>query len=72
MPEQIRTLEQFLEDQCGMAPKNLVAHYEEHREWVEEQLKIYNEQKSDWVVLKHWPTFVCHVWLGLPDLPKDW
>lgn len=60
----IETLEEFLVDQCGMAPTLLVEHYKEHREFIEARLQEYDG--SDW------QTYVeKHIWFFLPVLPKE-
>lgn len=62
-----KTLEDFLQDQCGMATRWLVEYYEPHREFVENKLAGFSSSNED-----EWEEFAEQVWLFLPDLPDGW
>ena len=62
-----KTLEEFLEGSCGMAPPALVEHYESHREFVETCLADYNDLESDTMYEVH----VNGLWIMLPELPDE-
>ena len=60
----IDTLEEFLEDQCGMVTQKLLELFEPHREFIEDKLTQYDEN------LQTWTDFTDSLWLYLPD-PKN-
>jgi len=60
----IKTLEEFLEDQCGMVTPELLELFEPHREFIEDKLTQYDEN------LQTWLDFIDSLWLYLPD-PKN-
>ena len=60
----IETLEEFLEDQCGMVTPQLLELFEPHREFIEDILTQYDEN------LQTWSDFTDSLWLYLPD-PKN-
>ncbi len=57
----INTLEEFLEDQCGMVTPKLIELFEPHREFIEDKLTQYDEK------LQSWDDFTGSLWLYLPD-----
>ena len=60
----IDTLEEFLEDQCGMVTPQLLELFEPHREFIEDILTQYDDN------LQTWLDFTDSLWLYLPD-PKN-
>ncbi len=60
----IDTLEEFLEDQCGMVTPQLLELFEPHREFIEDILTQYDDN------LQTWSDFTDSLWLYLPD-PKN-
>ncbi len=60
----IDTLEEFLEDQCGIVTPKLIELFEPHREFIEDILTQYDEN------LQTWSDFTDSLWLYLPD-PKN-
>lgn len=61
------TLEDFLEHSCGMAPKVLADHFEEHREFIERALASYKEIESD----SQYESLLEDMWLTLPEPPNE-
>jgi hypothetical protein len=65
LPQQLpKTLEAFLESECGMAPPSLVEYYEDRREFIEEMLSDMDEDC--------WDVRADQIWLMIPDLPDWW
>ena len=62
-----KTLEDFLEFYCGMAPPRLVEHYESHREWIESCLEDYKDIED----LDDYEDTVESLWLTIPEMPHD-
>ena len=61
----MKTLEHFIEDQCGMITPDLLALLEPHRECVETALKRFNKSEKDW------GEFSTTLWTFLPEPKKD-
>lgn len=61
----IVTLEEFLEDQCGMVTPLLLDLFEPHRIFVENTLEQYDDKTHSW------KKFAGELWLYLPDPDKD-
>ena len=60
----IDTLEEFLEDQCGIVTPKLIELFEPHREFIEVALAQYDKSFQTWI------DFTDNLWLYLPD-PKN-
>lgn len=60
------TLEDFLIDQCGMVTPELLETYEPHREWIENHIKDYTENR-----FVTWESYSTALWILLPDLPDE-
>lgn len=60
----MKTLEQFIENQCGMITPNLLALLEPHRQCVETALSTFNKDEHSW------EDFVTTLWTFLPE-PKE-
>ena len=56
------TLEDFLEDQCGIVSKSLLETFEPHREFVEMYLREYSKDPQEW------DQFVTMLWAYLPEV----
>ena len=64
--KKIKTLEDFLHDQCGMITPKLLALLEPHREFIEIQIKQINDEDDQW------DNFCAMLWdFYLPEVPKD-
>jgi hypothetical protein len=59
-----RTLEEFIECQCGMITPALLELFEPHREFVETYLEEYHKDPQDW------SQFIKMLWTYLPE-PKN-
>lgn len=64
------TLEDFLERECGMAPRQLVDYYEPHREFIEGALTDYQESTNS--TSDTWSEYTALIWLYIPKLPDWW
>lgn len=68
----MKTLEEFLEDQCGMVTPNLLEIFEPHRAFVEDALKNFWTYKDEsWSIYKDWDKFSTTMWKYLPEPKKD-
>lgn len=61
----MKTLEHFIEDQCGMVTPKLLELLEPHRQCVETALKHFNNSEKDW------DEFSKTLWTFLPEPKKD-
>jgi len=60
----MKTLEHFIEEQCGMITPNLLTLLEPHRECVENALKHFDGSECDW------DEFTKTLWTFLPEPKK--
>lgn len=57
----MKTLEEFLECECGMVTPNLLKLFEPHREFVERQLAAFDHEHDDLT------QFLEELWKYLPE-----
>ena len=62
MTLELKTLEEFLENQCGMVTPNLLELYEPHREFVEKFLNTYNNDPD-----LDLSDYITDLWQYLPE-----
>ncbi len=61
-----KTLEDFLEDQCGMVTPGLLKLLESHRAFVEHALRDFHKENK-----MPWNEFVVTLWKFLPEPTND-
>ena len=62
----IRTLEQFLELECGIVSDSLIETFEPHRKFVEDSLTRYWKNP-----VSNWDIFVDLLWAYLPEVTDE-
>ena len=60
------TLEEFIENQCGMITPKILETLEPHREFIETALENFKENETD-----SWSTFTELLWKYLPELTNE-
>lgn len=61
----MKTLEDFIEDQCGMVTPKLLEKFEPHREFIEQSLTKFSESEHNW------NDYSNLMWKFLPEPKKD-
>lgn len=65
------TLEDFLEDQCGMVTPKLLELFEPHREFVELKIEQWYDEHDEDGGEPSWRAWSSSMWLYLPDPNND-